>query len=154
MVARFGFASLIPPGLEVDSVDGDGDTLIVTARSRAVAAACPVCGVACAVFKVTTSATLRIYHARADVCACGCSFDGSGAACRDASARYLPSGSVRRCCLSGPGAQGGWRRSSTTSVWPWAAGPVLGLPGGSCCRSATTPCSASCVDTPCRGPSR
>ena len=46
MVVRFGFASLIPPGLEVDSVDGDGDTLIVTARSRAVAAACPVCGVA------------------------------------------------------------------------------------------------------------
>ena len=46
MVARFGFASLIPPGLEVDSVDDGEDSLVVTARSRAVAAACPACGTA------------------------------------------------------------------------------------------------------------
>ena len=46
MVARFGFASLIPSGLEVDSVDADEDTLVVTARSNAATASCPLCGVA------------------------------------------------------------------------------------------------------------
>ncbi len=28
MVSRLGFASLIPPGLEIDSVDGGGDVLV------------------------------------------------------------------------------------------------------------------------------
>ena len=35
MAARFGFASLIPPGLAVDSVDGSADTLVVTAHGNA-----------------------------------------------------------------------------------------------------------------------
>ena len=35
MASRFGFASLIPPGLEVDSVEGGEDALVVTARSNA-----------------------------------------------------------------------------------------------------------------------
>jgi len=42
MAARFGFASLIPPGLAVDSVDGSEDALVVTARRNAVTAACPL----------------------------------------------------------------------------------------------------------------
>ncbi len=46
MAARFGFASLIPPGLTVDSVDGSEDALVVTARSNAVTAGCPLCGAA------------------------------------------------------------------------------------------------------------
>lgn len=46
MAARFGFASLIPPGLELEKVDGDGDTLVVTARSSAATATCPLCGAA------------------------------------------------------------------------------------------------------------
>ena len=46
MAARFGFASLIPSGLEVESVDDVEDTLVVTARSAAVMASCPLCGVA------------------------------------------------------------------------------------------------------------
>jgi transposase len=44
MAGRFGFASLIPPGLEVDSVDRGEDTLLVTARSNAATASCPLCG--------------------------------------------------------------------------------------------------------------
>ncbi len=44
MAARFGFASLIPPGLAVDSVDGSGDAVVVIARRNAVTAACPLCG--------------------------------------------------------------------------------------------------------------
>ena len=44
MVARFNFASLLPPGLEVNSVDEGEDTLVVTAHSSAVAASCPLCG--------------------------------------------------------------------------------------------------------------
>jgi len=46
VAARFGFASLIPPGLAVDSVDGREDALVVTARSDAVTALCPLCGAA------------------------------------------------------------------------------------------------------------
>ena len=46
MAARFGFASLIPPGLEVDRVDDGETTLVVTARSTAATAVCPLCGVA------------------------------------------------------------------------------------------------------------
>lgn len=46
MVARLGFASLILPGLEVDSVDDGEQTVVVTACSTAVAASCPLCGVA------------------------------------------------------------------------------------------------------------
>ena len=46
MAARFGFASMIPPGLAVNSVNGGEDTLTVTARSNAVTACCPLCGVA------------------------------------------------------------------------------------------------------------
>jgi hypothetical protein len=42
MVARFGFALLIPPGLEVNSVDDGEDTLVVTARSSAATASCPL----------------------------------------------------------------------------------------------------------------
>ncbi len=45
MAARFGFASLIPLGLEVESVDAGEDTLVVTARSNADTAPCPLCGV-------------------------------------------------------------------------------------------------------------
>jgi transposase len=45
MPSRFGFASLIPPGLEVDSVDSGENMLIVTARSHAATASCPLCGV-------------------------------------------------------------------------------------------------------------
>jgi hypothetical protein len=45
MASRFGFASLIPPGLEIDSVDSGENTLIVTARSDAAGAFCPLCGV-------------------------------------------------------------------------------------------------------------
>ena len=46
MGAKFGFASLVPPGLAVDSVQGSADALVVTARSNAVTAACPLCGTA------------------------------------------------------------------------------------------------------------
>jgi len=46
MTARFGFASLVPPGLAVDSVDGSEDALVVTARSNALTALCPPCGAA------------------------------------------------------------------------------------------------------------
>jgi hypothetical protein len=46
MAAQFGFASLIPLGLVVDSVDDGGDALVVTARSDAVTVACPLCGLA------------------------------------------------------------------------------------------------------------
>ena len=45
MASRFGFASLIPPGLEIDSVNGGEDVLVVTARSTAAKAPCPLCGV-------------------------------------------------------------------------------------------------------------
>ena len=45
MASRFGFASLIPPGLEIDSVDSGENTLTVTARSNAAGASCPLCGV-------------------------------------------------------------------------------------------------------------
>ena len=45
MASRFGFASLIPLGLEVDRVDDGETTLVVTARSSAAAASCPLCGV-------------------------------------------------------------------------------------------------------------
>ncbi|MGI4800222.1 MAG: ISL3 family transposase [Janthinobacterium lividum] len=46
MAARFGFASLIPPGLVVDSVDGSADTLVITARGNAPTALCPLCDAA------------------------------------------------------------------------------------------------------------
>ena len=46
MASRFDFASLIPPGLAVDSVDGTEDVLVVTARSNALTAFCPLCGAA------------------------------------------------------------------------------------------------------------
>ena len=42
MASRFGFASLIPLGLEVDSVEGGEDALVVTARSNASTASCPL----------------------------------------------------------------------------------------------------------------
>jgi transposase len=45
MAPRFDFASLIPLGLEVDSVDDSENTLVVTARSNAATASCPLCGV-------------------------------------------------------------------------------------------------------------
>ena len=44
MPSAFGFASLIPAGLVVDSVARGDDTLVVTARSKAPTAACPLCG--------------------------------------------------------------------------------------------------------------
>jgi len=44
MAARFGIASLIPPGLAADSVDDGEDALVVTAGRNAVTAACPLCG--------------------------------------------------------------------------------------------------------------
>ena len=46
MASRFGFASLIPPGLAVDSVDDSKDALVVTARSNTLTALCPLCGAA------------------------------------------------------------------------------------------------------------
>jgi len=46
MAAQFGFASLIPPGLAVDSVNVSEGALVVTARSNAVTALCPLCGAA------------------------------------------------------------------------------------------------------------
>lgn len=45
MAVRFGFASPIPPGLEVDNTEGGEDALVVTARSNASAASCPLRGV-------------------------------------------------------------------------------------------------------------
>ena len=44
MAARLDFASLVPPGLKVKRVDEGEDTVVVTARSNAVAAPCPLCG--------------------------------------------------------------------------------------------------------------
>jgi transposase len=44
MAARFNFASLIPPGLAVDNVDGRDDTVIVTTRGNGPTASCPLCG--------------------------------------------------------------------------------------------------------------
>jgi hypothetical protein len=41
MALRFGFASLIPLGMAVDSVDEGKNTLVVTARSSAATASCP-----------------------------------------------------------------------------------------------------------------
>jgi len=46
MAARFGLASLVPPGLAVDSLGGSEDALVVTARSNAVTALCPLCSAA------------------------------------------------------------------------------------------------------------
>jgi len=46
MAGRFGFASLIPPGLAVESVDDSEGALVVTARSNARTALCPLCGAA------------------------------------------------------------------------------------------------------------
>ena len=46
MAAWFSYASLIPPGLMVSSVNDGENTLAVTACSRAVEASCPVGGVA------------------------------------------------------------------------------------------------------------
>ena len=45
MASRFGIASLIPVGLKVISVDEGENTLVVTARSSATTASCPLCGV-------------------------------------------------------------------------------------------------------------
>ncbi len=45
LVSGFGFASLISPGLEVDGVDVGEDLLVVTTRSTAATASCPLCGV-------------------------------------------------------------------------------------------------------------
>jgi transposase len=45
MALRFGFASLIPLGMAVDSVDEGENTLVVKARSSATTASCPLCGV-------------------------------------------------------------------------------------------------------------
>ncbi len=45
MASRFGFASLIPLGLKVDSVAEGENTLVVMARSNAAIASCPWCGV-------------------------------------------------------------------------------------------------------------
>ncbi len=44
MASRFGFASLIPLGLTVDTVAEHDGILVVTARSSASTAACPLCG--------------------------------------------------------------------------------------------------------------
>ncbi len=46
MGSQFSFASLIPPGLAVDSVEDSENALAVTARSNALTALCPLCGVA------------------------------------------------------------------------------------------------------------
>jgi transposase len=56
MAGRFNFASLIPLGLMLDSVDNGEDTLVVTARSSAVEASCPVCG--------ATSRRVQSHHIR------------------------------------------------------------------------------------------
>ena len=45
MVSRFGFASLIPLGLKLISIDKGENTLVVTARSSATTASCPLCDV-------------------------------------------------------------------------------------------------------------
>ena len=44
MASRFSFTSLIPLGLAVDTVVDNDGCLIVTARSSAAMAACPLCG--------------------------------------------------------------------------------------------------------------
>ena len=44
MATRFAVKSLVPSGLVMDSVDGSGDAVVVTARSNAVTAAGPLCG--------------------------------------------------------------------------------------------------------------
>ena len=44
MASRFGFASLVPPGLRVDTVVDHHGALVVTARSSASTASCPLCG--------------------------------------------------------------------------------------------------------------
>lgn len=46
MAVRFDFASLVPSGLNVDSVDDGEDTLVVTTRSSSASASCPLCGAA------------------------------------------------------------------------------------------------------------
>ena len=46
MATRFAVKSLVPPGLVMDSVDGSGDAVVVTGRSNALTAACPLCGTA------------------------------------------------------------------------------------------------------------
>ena len=46
MASRFGFASLIPSGLAVDSVDSGEDALVITGRSNALIALCPLYGAA------------------------------------------------------------------------------------------------------------
>ena len=44
MASRFSFTSLIPFGLTVDTVVDNDGSLVVTARSSAAMAACPLCG--------------------------------------------------------------------------------------------------------------
>jgi hypothetical protein len=46
MASRFGFASLVPLGLTVETVVPNDEALVVTARSSAAAATCPLCGAA------------------------------------------------------------------------------------------------------------
>ena len=145
MSARSGFASLIPPGLEVERVDEGEDTLVVTARSNAVAASCPLCR--------TTSRRVQSHYVRrpADLPCAG----------RRVHLRLL----VRRFRCEQPGcqrqvfaerfgttvlaerAQRTGRLEQVVHHLGLALGgrPGAGSPNGSCCRSATTPCSASCV---------
>ena len=44
MTSRFGFVSLVPPGLRVDTVVDHDGALVVTARSSTITASCPLCG--------------------------------------------------------------------------------------------------------------
>lgn len=44
MASRFGFAPLVPLGLTVDTIVDSKEAVVVTARSSAVTATCPLCG--------------------------------------------------------------------------------------------------------------
>ncbi len=44
MVSRFSTASLVPPGLLVNSIAQGEDTIVITARGETDVAACPACG--------------------------------------------------------------------------------------------------------------
>ena len=150
MVSRFGFASLIPPGLEADGVDDGEDLLVVTARSTAATASYPLCGVVshrvqsgyvrqpsdlpCAGRRVRLRLLVRRFRCGVRGCL------------REVFAERFDT-TVLAERARRPDAS---KRSSTISAWRWAADRVPGLPKGSCCRSATTRYSVSCVDAPCR----
>ena len=127
MALRFGFASLIPLGLEVDGVDEGENTLVVMAPSGATTASSPLCGAVsrrvqshyvrrpshlpCAGRRVRLRLLVRRFR---------CSVPGFR---REVFAER----STRRCWQNEPGAPDASKRSSTILAWQWGGRPGAGF---------------------------